>query len=161
MSSSSTKKNKNDKVITFLNGNFLVKEKFSKQFPFIVVVTVLLMVIIGNTYIAEERTREIAKTTKELNDLQVEYIQLKSSIMQASKQSVLSARLKSIGLEESVEPVKRISTTDNTHSEGLPNVSEEPTFISASSIEVADSSQVSLGNGSVADSTAEKTNSKI
>ena len=89
----SEKKGKGKKVITLLNGNFLVKEKFSKQFPFIVVVTVLLMVIIGNTYIAEERTREIAKTTKELNDLHVEYIQLKSAIMQASKQSVLSAKL--------------------------------------------------------------------
>lgn len=157
----SEKKGKGKKVITLLNGNFLVKEKFSKQFPFIVVVTVLLMVIIGNTYIAEERTREIAKTTKELNDLHVEYIQLKSAIMQASKQSVLSAKLKNCGLKESMEPVKRISTTENTQTGGLPSVSEEPTTISADSIQAADCSQVSLGNGSDADTTANKTNNKI
>ena len=156
-----SEKKKGKKFITVLNGNFLVKEKFSKQFPFIVLVTVLLMVIIGNTYIAEERTREIAKTTKELSDLHVEYIQLKSAIMQASKQSVLSARLKSCGLKESMEPVKRINTTDNTHTGGLPNVSEEPIETSVGSIEAADSSQASLGNGSGADTTAMKTNNKI
>ena len=156
-----SEKKKGKKFITVLNGNFLVKEKFSKQFPFIVLVTVLLMVIIGNTYIAEERTREIAKTTKELSDLHVEYIQLKSAIMQASKQSVLSARLKSCGLKESMEPVKRINTTDNTHTGGLPNLSEEPIETTVGSIEAADSSQASLGNGSGADTTAMKTNNKI
>ena len=157
----SEKKNKGGKIITFLNGSFLLKEKFSKQFPFIVVVTVLLMVIIGNTYIAEERTREIAKTTKELNDLNVEYIQLKSAIMQASKQSVLSTKLRSTGLKESMEPIKRISTTDNTHTGGLPNVSEEPANISEGSSGVTENSQESLGNGSETDTAAMKTNDKI
>ena len=157
----SEKKKKGGKVITFLNGNILIKEKFSKQFPFIVVVTVLLMIIIGNTYIAEERTREIAKTTKELNDLNVEYIQLKSAIMQASKQSVLSARLKGCGLKEPMDPIKRISTTENTHTGGLPNVSEEPDKTSVGSNEAVEISQASLGNGSETDTATNKTNNKL
>lgn len=100
------------KVMDVLGGSFLAKEKFAKQFPFMVVVTVMLMVLITNTYIAEEKNREIARTTKQLNDLQVEYVQLKSAIMQASKQSVLSKRLSGIGIKNPTEPVKRINIVE-------------------------------------------------
>ena len=100
------------KVMNILGGNFLVKEIFAKQFPFVVYITLMLMVIITNTYIAEERSREIAHNTRVLNDLHVEYIQLKSSIMQASKQSVLAKKLYGIGIKEPLEPVKRINTNN-------------------------------------------------
>lgn len=107
------------KVMGVLGGSFLVREKFVKQFPFMVVVTVLLMVLITNTYVAEEKNREITKTTRQLNDLQVEYIQLKSAIMQASKQSVLSKSLVGTGIKNPTEPVKRINVVGNqTEEEG-------------------------------------------
>ena len=96
-----------------LGGSFLVKETFKKQFPFMVTVTVLLMVLITNTYIAESRTRKIAEQTRKLNDLHVEYIQLKSEIMQASKQSVLSRKLSGLGIKAPMEPVKRINVNEN------------------------------------------------
>ena len=96
-------------VMTVLGGNILVREKFTKQFPFMVYITVLLMAIITNTYIAEERNRELTQTTKRLNDLQVEYIQVKSAIMEASKQSVLVKKLQGTGLKEATEPLKRIN----------------------------------------------------
>lgn len=157
-----SKSNKGSKkVMTILGGNFLLKEKFSKQFPFIVVVTVLLMIIIGNTYIAEERTREIAKTTKELNDLHVEYIQLKSAIMQASKQSVLSAGLRECGLKESIDPIRRINTTDITQAAGLPDVSEEPTIASAGSNDATENQESSLGKETGNDSVANENTNKL
>lgn len=96
-----------------LGGSFLIKEEFTKQFPFMVYITLLLMILITNTYVAEERNREIAKTTKTLNDLHVEYIQLKSAIMQASKQSVLARRLEKYGIKETYEPLKRIVVSSN------------------------------------------------
>lgn len=100
------------KVMNILGGSFLVREQFTKQFPFMVYVTVLLMVIITNTYIAEERNRDIVKNTRLLNDLHVEYIQVKSSIMQASKQSVLAKKLGGIGINDPVEPLKRININE-------------------------------------------------
>jgi hypothetical protein len=103
------KKKKGKKsVMTVLGGRFLVREKFSKQFPFMVYITLLLMAIITNTYIAEEKSRELGQTTRKLNDLQVEYVQVKSAIMEASKQSVLAKKLAGTGLKEAVEPMKRI-----------------------------------------------------
>ena len=95
-------------VMSILGGKFLVKEKFSKQFPFMVYITVLLMAIITNTYIAEGKIRELTKTARKLNDLQVEYVQVKSAIMEASKQSVLAKKLADTGLKEVTEPLKRI-----------------------------------------------------
>ena len=115
-----TKTNNGDrvkKVMGVLGGSFFLKEKFVKQFPFMVVVTVLLMVLITNTYVAEEKNREITKTTRQLNDLQVEYIQLKSAIMQASKQSVLSKGLVGTGIKNPTEPVKRINVVENQMTE--------------------------------------------
>ena len=108
------KKRSNVNVMSVLGGSFLVKEKFAKQFPFMVYVTALLMLLIYNTYVAEERNREIAAATKELNDLHVEYIQLKSAVMEASKQSVLARKLKDSGIKEPVEPLKRINIEETT-----------------------------------------------
>jgi len=107
-------------VMTVLGGKFLVKEKFTKQFPFLLYVTILLMAIITNTYIAEEKNRELVKATKALNDLQVEYIQVKSDIMEASKQSVLAKRLAATGLKEVTEPLKRLTVNEE------PEKQEEP-----------------------------------
>ena len=105
----SQSKRKKKNAMTVLGGGFLVREKFTKQFPFMVYITVLLMAIITNTYIAEEKNRELVKANKHLNDLQVEYIQVKSAIMEASKQSVLVKRLQGTGLKEATEPLKRIN----------------------------------------------------
>ena len=104
------KKKKGGKTIMdVLGGRFLVRENFAKQFPFMVFVTLLLMAIITNTYIAERKNRELTDTTRKLNDLQVEYVQVKSAIMEASKQSVLAKNLNGTGLKEVTEPLKRIT----------------------------------------------------
>lgn len=107
-------------AMTVLGGGFLVKEKFTKQFPFMVYITVLLMAIITNTYIAEERNRELTQTAKHLNDLQVEYVQVRSAIMEASKQSVLAKKLAGTGMKEAIEPLRRINVNDE------PEKTEEP-----------------------------------
>jgi len=103
------KKTGKKRVMNVLGGTFLVRENFIKQFFFLAYVTFLLMAIITNTYIAEEKNRELMRATKRLNDLQVEYIQVKSAIMEASKQSVLVKRLEGTGLKEATEPLKRIN----------------------------------------------------
>lgn len=102
------KKKGKESFMTIFGGEVLVREKLSKQFPFMVYITLLLMAIITNTYIAEGKIRELEQTARTLNDLQVEYVQVKSAIMEASKQSVLSKKLAGIGLKEATEPMKRI-----------------------------------------------------
>lgn len=114
------KKKGGRRVMSVLGGRFLVREKFTKQLPFLAYVTILLMVIITNTYIAESKTRELTQTTRRLNDLQVEYVQVKSAIMEASKLSVLAKKLQGTGLKEATEPLKRLSVNVE------PEKTEEP-----------------------------------
>lgn len=106
--------------MSVLGGTFLVRENFTKQFFFLAYVTILLMAIITNTYIAEERNRELTRVTKQLNDLQVEYIQVKSAIMEASKQSVLVKRLEGTGLKEATEPLRRIDMNVESEKQAKP-----------------------------------------
>lgn len=108
-------KKKNTKKIgngltSILSGSFLTKEKLSDLFAFFVYVAILLMVLISNTYLAEQRTREITQDARLLNDLQVKHLQLRSEIMQNSKQSVLAKRLAPTGIKETSDPLKRITT---------------------------------------------------
>ena len=112
MTEQKEKKRSGKNVMTILGGKFLVKEKFSKQFPFMVYITLLLMAIITNTYIAEAKNRELAEDTQKLNELQVEYIQVRSDIMAASKQSVLAKKLEGCGIKEAIVPLKRINTNE-------------------------------------------------
>lgn len=100
-------------VWNVLGGSFLVKENFVKQFPFMVTVTVLLMALITNTYIAESRTREITKANKQLSDLRAKYVELKANIMEASLQSELIKKLDGTGIKESLDPLIRIEYSEN------------------------------------------------
>jgi hypothetical protein len=57
--------------------------------------------------------RESTALNKELEHCHVEYIYTKSAIMQETKQSTLAKRLESLGIKESVEPLKRIIVDNN------------------------------------------------
>ena len=98
------------KVWNILGGSFLIKDNFIKQFPFILTVTILLMVLITNTYIAEARTREIAKTNRQLHELRAKYVELKANVMEASLQSTLIKKLEGTGVKESLDPLFRIES---------------------------------------------------
>jgi hypothetical protein len=90
-------------VMSILGGSFLTREDFSRIFPFLVYVTLLLMLIITNAYIAESASRAIKKNTLRLRDLRVEYIYAKSAFTKESTQTILIDKLASEGLKESLE----------------------------------------------------------
>ena len=89
--------------MSILGGSFLTREDFSRIFPFLVYVTVLLMLIITNAYIAESTSRAIKKNTLRLRDLRVEYIYAKSAFTKESTQTVMIDKLANEGIKESLE----------------------------------------------------------
>ena len=100
------RKNKTTKrgtVMNILGGNFLTREELSKVFPFLVYITVLLMLIITNAYIAESTSRSIKKNALLLRELHVEYIYAKSAFTKESTQTVLIDKLSGDGLKESLD----------------------------------------------------------
>ena len=101
--SKKTKSKGSRTIMSILGGSFLTKEDFSKMFPFLVYLTVLLMLIITNAYIAESTSRSIKKNTLKLRDLRVEYIYAKSAFTRESTQKILIDKLSPEGLKESLE----------------------------------------------------------
>lgn len=89
--------------MNILGGSFLTREDFSKIFPFLVYVTVLLMLIITNAYIAESTSRAIKNNSIRLRDLRVEYTYAKSAYTKESTQKIMIEKLKDQGLKESLE----------------------------------------------------------
>ena len=76
--------------------------------PFILFITVLLMVYISNGYYAEGLIREIDQTKKELKEKRAEYITTMSRLMYVSNQSEVAKMLSGFGVKESTEPPYRI-----------------------------------------------------
>ena len=98
-----TKTARKGTVMKILGGSFLTREDFSKIFPFLVYLTILLMLIITNAYIAESTSRTIKNNTLRLRDLRVEYTYAKSAFTKESTQTIMIDKLAKDGLKESLE----------------------------------------------------------
>ena len=103
MKTTRSKKNGRQTIMSILGGNFLTREDFTKLFPFLVYVTLLLMVLITNAYVAESRSRAIKRNSGVLRDLRVEHIYVKSAFTKESTQTVLIDKLAGEGIKESLD----------------------------------------------------------
>ena len=101
-------------IMQILGGSFLTREDFSKMFPFLVYLTILLMLIITNAYIAESTSRAIKKNSNTLRDLRVEYIYVKSAFTKESTQTVMIDKMAGKGLKESLETRLVKKTEENS-----------------------------------------------
>ncbi len=79
----------------FLNYGSVVK-----QMPFFLFLTALAIVYIYNGHRADRLNRGIARTTRELRELQYEYKTIKGEVLFRSKQSELVKAVEPLGLKE-------------------------------------------------------------
>lgn len=93
-----------------ISGQFLSREGFLNQLPFIAFLFGLGLVYITNHFNAEKVLRETQKLEKELHELRAESITRASNLMYISKQSQVSKLVKdrNLGLEEAVTPPRQI-----------------------------------------------------
>lgn len=71
-----------------------------KQVPFFLFLALLAVIYIYNGHYADKTTRNINRTTKEVQELQYEYKTVKSEVMFRSKQSELVKAVEPLGLKE-------------------------------------------------------------
>ena len=79
-----------------------------QHLPKIIFLMVLGLIYISNTHYAEKTVRQINAVQSDVEDLRADFTTLKSDLMFASKQSEVARRVKSLGLEESVNPPIKI-----------------------------------------------------
>jgi hypothetical protein len=110
----STKSSSNGtSVFSGLEKKLKLESYFEEGFPVqhlpkIIFVMALGLFYIGNTHYAEKTVRKINNVQAEVEDLRADYTTMKSDLMFASKQSEVAKKVKSIGLEESLEPPHKI-----------------------------------------------------
>jgi hypothetical protein len=71
-------------------GSFLSNEKAFEMAPFILFLGVLAIFYIANGYYADDKIREVNRTSNEIKQLRTEYISSKSDLMFVSKQSEIA-----------------------------------------------------------------------
>ncbi|MDR1666749.1 MAG: hypothetical protein LBS03_03525 [Bacteroidales bacterium] len=97
-------------VKTILSGSILTNEVILKNIRFIVWLTFLGVVYIGNRYHAEKIARNSNTLQKEVNELRAESITTAARLMNLSRQSKVMETVESrhLDLVESVKPPYRI-----------------------------------------------------
>jgi Bacteriodetes cell division protein (FtsL-like) len=97
---------KKEREMRFRWKRWLNYQSIVRQVPFFVFLALLAVIYIYNGHYADKTTREIARTTRELKELQYEYKSVKGDVLFRSKQSELVEAVKPLGLRELVtEPV--------------------------------------------------------
>jgi hypothetical protein len=102
--------NKPIRAKEFLDGSILTREAMTRQLPFVLFLTVLAVLYIGNRYHAERMVRKITETELEVKNLRAEQITIAAELMNISKPSEVAAIVdsKNLGLKPSVEPPKKL-----------------------------------------------------
>jgi len=95
----------------FLDGSILTRQFLVKQMPFVLFLTVLAVVYIGNRYRTEGMLRDIITLQKEIKELRSEYITIKTEIMYLQRKSEVKKRVKQNGLQlyESKHPPLKVT----------------------------------------------------
>jgi hypothetical protein len=101
-------------VKEFLGGDYLTREWVIGNLPFLLYVTILAMIYIGNTYNTEKKFKDIERTKNELKELRYQYITTKAALMFRGRQSEISKEALKYGLKESMLPPYKILYSGST-----------------------------------------------
>ncbi|ANE50553.1 FtsL-like putative cell division protein [Flavisolibacter tropicus] len=91
---------KQEKEVRFQWKRLLNYQSIVNQVPFFLFLALLAVVYIYNGHYADRINRDIAKTTKQLKELQYEYKTVKGDVLFRSKQSELVKAVEPLGLKE-------------------------------------------------------------
>lgn len=101
---------KRKSVRGLIDGSLLTREVVIKQLPYIIFLTLLVLIYIGNRYHAEKVVRKTVELQNEVRELRSEAITTSAELMFISKQSEVSklVKRKNLELEELEKPPKII-----------------------------------------------------
>lgn len=105
-----TKNGNKVRVKELIDGTFLIRENVLKQLPYLLFLTFLGVIYIGNRFHAERMVRQINDLKIEVGNLRSEQITITSELMNISRPSEVAALVESkgLGLKESVDPPKKL-----------------------------------------------------
>lgn len=96
-----------------LDGSVLDTGRSKISLPFILLLSLLALLYIGNNYYAQQKIRELNRIEEEMKELRFEYRSTNSNLMYESKQSEIARKLRGTGIRETKEPPKKIFANPN------------------------------------------------
>ena len=108
------KKVRRNRLRIVLEGSFLTREKVISQLPYLIFLTFIGLAYIFNSNYADKTVIRISRTKNQLEELRFDYINTKSKLMQATRQSELVHRLENRGVKESKIPPRKIIVQEST-----------------------------------------------
>jgi len=98
-----------------MDGSILTREGVIDQLPYILFLTLIAILYIGNRYHAEKIVRETIKIQADLKELRAEAITSASKLMFIGKQSEVArlVDIKGLELKEAVEPPRKLVVAKN------------------------------------------------
>jgi len=106
----SEKRKKKLRIRELIDGTILVRENMIRQLPYVLFLTMLGVIYIGNRFHAEKMVRQINDLKIEVSNLRSEQITITSELMNISRPSEVASLVESkgLGLKESLEPPKKL-----------------------------------------------------
>lgn len=109
MSSDSPIKNQvRNPFSSVMTGRFLVSKGWEKNWPFILYLSLLAMIMIASSHSADKKVHHIARLRTEMKELNSEYIDTRSRLMLESMETKVVEEARELGLERSQNPPVRI-----------------------------------------------------
>jgi hypothetical protein len=104
------KENKKVRFKELIDGTFLVRDNMIRQLPYVLFLTLLGVIYIGNRFYAERMVRQISELKSDVGNLRSEQITITAELMNISRPSEVAAmvELKNLGLKESIVPPKKL-----------------------------------------------------
>lgn len=106
-----TKPTKNSRFGTLLTGGFLVNPKVLKHWPYILFLCGLAIVMTTSSHNAERKVHRIAELRREMKELNSQFIDTRSRLMNESMESKVIEKVEAAGLNlrKGAQPPKLIS----------------------------------------------------
>jgi len=81
-----------------INGNFLTKKFFQKQYGLLIMIAILLFMYVDNRYYCETQQVKVIELKKQIQDVKYESLTTSAQLMELSRQSNVLAKVKERGL---------------------------------------------------------------
>ncbi len=92
-----------------VTGRFLLSRKWSKNWPFILYISLLALVMIASSHSAEKKVHRAAQLRNQVKELNSEFIDTRAKLMQESLKYKVVEKAQELGLEKSQKPPIKIN----------------------------------------------------
>jgi hypothetical protein len=99
---------KSSTIRDIINGNFLTKKFFQKQYILLLMIAFLLFMYIDNRYYCETQMIKVIEMKKKIQDVKYESLTISAELMELNRQSNIQNMVKEKGLnlvETNIPPV--------------------------------------------------------